>query len=194
MRCLLLTLVLLGCAADPAVVEVVIVPGAGVHHGRPSSVLVDRLECARALWLEDPSRRILVSGDHGRSAYDEVGPMQRYLVDRGVEERAVFMDHAGFRTLDTMERAARVFGVRRAIICTQALHGPRALLLAAQAGIDASLADADRRDYADPEGRAARDALAAGLAVIDTLVGTEPAVLGPPIPIDGDAHATRDRN
>jgi len=117
--------------------DMAIVPGASVHRdGTPSPQLEERLATALELLRRGRVRAVLVSGAH-RGAYDESGPMRRWLVQRGASSRAVFEDHAGFRTLDTMERAAKFFQVTRAIVCTQAFHLPRAVFLARRAGIDA---------------------------------------------------------
>jgi SanA protein len=102
------------------------------------------------------------------------------------------MDHAGFRTLDTMQRAARIFEVRDAVVCTQKLYAPRTAFLALRAGIDTTVLVADRHVYAGALHDRTREILAVGLAGFDAIVGTEPALLGPQIPIDGDAGATRD--
>lgn len=181
-------------AAVPAR-AVAIVPGARVYRdGTPSPVLEDRLETARALYAAGRVRRVLVSGDHGTPGYDEVNAMQRWLLARGVPARDVFLDHAGFRTLDTMERAARVFRVRDAVVCTQRFHLPRAVFLARGAGIDAVGLVADRRRYTNARADAARELLARNRAVFDRyLLRARPRFLGPPIPIDGDAARSHDR-
>ncbi|WP_437681127.1 SanA/YdcF family protein [Sorangium sp. So ce131] len=173
--------------------EVAIVPGALVWpDGTPSPVLADRLAAALELHRAGKVRRILVSGDHGRVDYDEPNAMRAWLVRRGVPSGDVFMDHAGLRTLDTMQRAARVFGVRDAVVCTQAFHLPRALYLARAAGFPAVGYAADRRVYANAERDAQRELLATALTLLDTLSGRGPRFLGPPVPIDGDARASHD--
>jgi SanA protein len=172
---------------------VAIVPGAQVWpEGQPSSILRDRLQAALELYRAGKVRRILVSGDHAQPGYDEVNVMRRWLRDRGVPDEAIFMDHAGLRTNDTMQRAARVFEVRDAIVCTQAFHLPRALYLARHAGIDAVGFVADRQ--VDPQASAdrTRELLATALAVVDVALGRGPRFLGPKVPIAGDAAATHD--
>jgi SanA protein len=147
---------------------VAIVPGAQVWPGgRPSSVLEDRLAAALALYRAGKVQRILVSGDHARSDYDEVTPMRDWLRARGVPADAVIEDHAGLRTLDTMQRAARVFGVRDAVVCTQAFHLPRALYLARNAGIDAVGLVADRREYVHAAYDRTREVVATAVALLD---------------------------
>ncbi len=174
---------------------VAIVPGARVHaDGTPSAVLEDRLIAARALFEANRVDRILVSGDHAKDTYDEVNAMHRWLVTHGVPESAIYLDHAGLRTLDTMTRASRMFGVRDAIVCTQAFHMARALFLAEAAGIDAVGLVADRGVYPGRRVDAARELIARSRAVLDRYVfHTQPRFLGPMIPIDGPAVATHDR-
>lgn len=174
--------------------SVAIVPGARVlRDGTPMPALEDRLRCALDLYRAGRVRRILVSGDHGTAGYDEVNGMQRWLAAEGVPIEAVFLDHAGLRTLDTMERAARVFLVRDAVICTQRFHLPRSLYLARHAGLDAVGLVADRREYRDAARDAVREVGARAKAVADVWLGTGPRHLGDPIPIDGSAAASHDR-
>ncbi|WP_437292318.1 SanA/YdcF family protein [Sorangium sp. So ce406] len=173
--------------------EVAIVPGALVWpNGTPSPALEDRLAAALDLYRAGKVRRILVSGDHGRVGYDEPNAMRAWLVRRGVPSGDVFMDHAGLRTLDTMQRAARVFGVRDAVVCTQEFHLPRALYLARAAGFPAVGYAADRRVYANADLDARRELLATALTLLDTWIGRAPRFLGPPVPIQGDARASHD--
>ncbi|XYI01637.1 vancomycin high temperature exclusion protein [Sorangium sp. So ce1128] len=173
--------------------EVAIVPGALVwRDGTPSAILEDRLAAALELYRAGKVRRVLVSGDHGRVGYDEPNAMRAWLVSRGVPSEDVFMDHAGLRTLDTMQRAARVFGVRDAVVCTQDFHLPRALYLARAAGFPAVGYAADRRVYANADRDAQRELLATALTLIDTWSGRGPRFLGPPVPIQGDSSASHD--
>jgi len=188
-------------AAGPIVTEleavpsrgVVIVPGARVDaDGRPSWMLARRLDSALALYRAGKVLKVLVSGDHGAAAYDETNAMRRYLVERGVPARDVFMDHAGFRTRDTMERAVRVFGVRDAVICTQGLYAARTAFLAKQAGIDAVVLVSDGDRWLSL-GASLRERAATVVAAFDVVVGTEPRFVGPAIDIAGDGTVTQDR-
>ena len=51
------------------------------------------------------SEKLLVSGDHGTSEYDEVNVMKTFATDRGIASENVFMDHAGFSTYESIYRA-----------------------------------------------------------------------------------------
>lgn len=171
-----------------------IVLGARVYpDGRPSPALEDRLASALELYQSGRVRRILVSGDHRTSHYDETTAMARWLIARGVPAGDVFTDHAGFRTLDTMERAARVFHVRDAIVCTQRFHLARSVFLAQRAGIRAVGVPSDRNEYLRAAQDRKREFVARAWAVLDSYVlHTQPRFLGEAIPIDGDAGRSRD--
>lgn len=173
-----------GSLAEVEARQVVIVPGAGLRApGEPGGILARRLACAREVFAAGKARHVLVSGDNGEVGYDEPTAMQRWLVARGVPEAAISRDHAGFRTRDTMERAARVFGVESAIVCTQGLHARRTAFLAVDAGIDAVVLVADGDQYLSLGARL-RERVAIVGAAWDALVGTEPRFLGEEIALD----------
>jgi SanA protein len=168
---------------------VAIVPGASVHRdGTPSQQLEDRLAAALMLMRAGRVQRIIVSGARN-GAYDEAGPMRRWLVQRGVRGSLVTEDHAGFRTLDTMERAARVYGVRDTIVCTQAFHLPRAVFLARRAGIAAFGMAPDRHPTSGSFNETVRESLADLVAVVDSyILHRQPRDLGPAMPLPRGAR------
>jgi SanA protein len=63
--------------------------------------------------------------------------MGRYALDQGLAPKALLRDVAGISTYDSCYRAKQLFGVRKAILVTQAFHLPRALFIANSLGIDA---------------------------------------------------------
>lgn len=162
----------MGRAPSEVRAPVAIVPGASVHRdGTPSPQLQARLALALLLVRQGRVDGVLVSGARN-GAYDEAGPMRRWLIERGVAAAHIVDDHAGFRTLDTMERAARIYGVRRAVICTQAFHLPRAIFLARRAGIEAvGLAPDAAATVPDRSlGDLARESAATLVAMLDSYV------------------------
>lgn len=165
---------------------VALVLGARVYSdGRPSPVLEDRLAVAHALYRRGAVRKVLVTGDNGREDYDEVTNMRNWLVARGVPERDVVRDHAGFRTWDSMVRAVKVFRVRHVVVCTQRFHMARSLYLARAAGLDAVGVEADQRPYGGRLRFAVREVFARTAAVIDARVlHRNPRFLGPVIPVE----------
>ena len=161
---------------------VVLVLGAQVQpDGTPSPFLAARLDLARRLYEAGTARAVLVSGDHREWAYDEPGAMRRWLVERGVPERKVVQDHAGFDTYDSCVRARKVFGVTRMIVVTQSFHIERAVALCRQAGIDAVGVgdDSVRRHTVAWQRGAFRERLAAVKAAWDVATRRDPVFLGP---------------
>jgi len=168
--------------------DAAVVLGALVHEdGTLSAMLEDRVAAAARLYRAGRVPKVLLSGDHGRRGYDEVGAMRRRAIELGVPARDVFTDHAGFDTWDSVVRARKVFGVQRAVVVTQAFHLPRALFLAGRAGLDASGYVADRRSYGAESGRVARREVLARVKAVGDVFGA-PRFLGPLIPITGDGR------
>jgi vancomycin permeability regulator SanA len=90
-------------------------------------MLADRLATGVELYKSGKVDKLPLSGDHGRKDYDEVNAMLGYCLARGVPDKDVFTDHAGFDTYDTMYRARDVFKVSDALVVTQSFHLPRAV-------------------------------------------------------------------
>jgi SanA protein len=89
-----------------------------------------------------------------------------------------------------MVRARQVFGVKSAIVVTQGFHMPRALYVAKAAGLRATGLTADLHGYGAQEQRSeVREILARTKAVADVALNTG-VLLGPPVPITGDARAS----
>jgi SanA protein len=116
--------------------SVAIVPGARVQDGKPFVHLEARLQVALSLYQAGRVKAILVSGNQTAES-PEVEAMTAWLLERGVAAKHILADDHGARTRDTMERAAGVYDVHDAVICTQDVNVARSLYLAAQAGIDA---------------------------------------------------------
>ena len=178
-------------------VDCIIVLGAYVkNNGQPSDMLRDRLDTAITLYNAGISDRILVSGDHGRAEYNEVGIMKKYLVENGIPESDIFMDHAGFSTYDTMCRAKDVFltesHYKRVVVVTQEYHLYRALYIAENIGRDAYGVSADLHTYRGQFKRDIREVLARFKDHFSCYLELEPTFLGDPISIYGDGNDTND--
>lgn len=119
---------------DCPTVEVALVLGTQI--GGP--FLEHRLDTAAELFGRGKVGRVLVSGSFDGGFYDEAGAMQKGLIERGVPADAIVCDRAGYRTLDSVVRARRVYGVETAAIVSQRFHVYRALLIARTEGLDAT--------------------------------------------------------
>ena len=133
----------------PKKVDAIIVLGAGVREdGTPSDILTDRLSTSLDILNMGVEGKLLLSGDHGREGYNEVGTMKDYILKNSdIKEKDIFLDHAGFSTYDSIYRAKDIFKVESALIVTNEYHLPRALYLAEKLGIDAYGYTSDKREY-----------------------------------------------
>ncbi|WP_308439986.1 SanA/YdcF family protein [Asanoa iriomotensis] len=168
--------------ADVPSAPVVMVLGAQVYpDGTPSPFLAARLDLARQLYDAGTVRAVLVSGDHREWHYDEPGAMSRWLVERGVPERRIVQDHAGFDTYDSCVRAKKIFGVDRMIVVTQQFHIDRAVALCRDAGIETvGVGDETVKRFGRAwDYGAFREQLAGVKAAWDVVTGRDPVFLGP---------------
>ncbi|PJZ28527.1 SanA/YdcF family protein [Leptospira kmetyi] len=176
-------------SARPAMVAVV--PGASVYKNEPSAVLKDRLDCALELYHQGKVKKILLSGDNGSIYYNEVKPMLLYILKNEVNEKDIFVDHAGFRTLDTLVRAKEIFQVKDLIFVSQRVYQPRAAFLAKKIGLKFQAFESDRRIYTSGPFSRIREFFARTLAWVDmNLFKTNPKYLGDPFPIEGSGVKT----
>ncbi|MDR2687079.1 MAG: YdcF family protein [Oscillospiraceae bacterium] len=175
-------------------IDCVLVLGAKVMpSGAPSHMLEDRCRRAVALYGAGAAPVLLMSGDHGQWEYDEVTCMKQYAVDHGVPSGAVFMDHAGFSTYDSMYRARDVFGAKKILIVTQRYHLFRALYIARRLGLEAYGVSCDYRAYATQTKNSLREAAARCKDFAMCAVKPKPKYLGPPIPLTLDGDVTNDK-
>jgi len=170
---------------------VAIIPGAAVYGLTPSPILIDRLRCGLYLYRNGKVKKILLSGDNGTAYYNELKPMLQFMLNNGVKKEDVFVDHAGFRTLDTMIRARAVYQIQDAIFVSQKFHQARAHFIAKKVGIQLASYESDMRIYRGTRYYRFREFFARLLAWIDmNLIHTAPKYLGDPYPIQGSGVDT----
>lgn len=97
----------------------------------------NRMDATLLLYKAQKIDSIIVSGDNSRDNYNETQDMTDYLVENGIPESKIIRDFAGFRTLDSVVRAKKVFGCDSLIIISQEFHNQRALYIANYYGIQA---------------------------------------------------------
>ena len=176
-------------------VDCILILGCGVRDdGTPSAMLHDRLKRGVALYQDGAAPKLLMSGDHGRDGYDEVGAMKAYAVEAEIQAEDVFMDHAGFSTYESMYRAQDVFKTQKVIVVTQQYHLFRAVYIARSLGIDAYGVSSDYRSYVGGTAREVREVLARFKDAVTCLLQPEPTYRGNAIPIWGDGNLTNDGN
>lgn len=165
-----------------------LVLGCGVYaDGSPTPMLKDRLDVAIALYESGTVDRLLLSGDHGQVEYNEIGCMFNYCLEAGLPKGALFLDHAGFSTYDSVYRAREIFEVKRMIIVTQVYHEFRALYIGRALGTDCIGVASGKQMYAGTIYREIREILARNKDIFKSLLRMPPVYGGDKIPITGDA-------
>lgn len=176
-------------------VDCILVLGCKVHSGGdPSDMLHDRLQRGVELYRLGVAPKLLMSGDHGRTDYDEVDAMKQFAVDNGIPTADIFMDHAGFSTYESMYRAKAIFQTKKIVIVTQSYHLYRAIYAARKLGIEAYGVSADLRGYVGQTARDLREILARTKDFWTCVFKPDPTYLGETIPIWGDGDLTNDEN
>lgn len=180
-------------AAQIEGVDCILVLGCQVkNNGVPSDMLADRLRRGVELYDAGVAPKLLMSGDHGRTDYNEVGAMKQYAMNTGIPSADIFMDHAGFSTYESMYRAKHIFEADKIIIVTQQYHLHRALHIARSLGIEAYGVAADYRAYSGQTARDVREVLARVKDFGTSILHPKPTFLGNVIPISGNGNLTND--
>jgi len=172
--------------------DCIIVLGAGVKNGKPSWMLEDRILTGIETYNKTGAK-LLMSGDHSKTDYNEVGIMKDYAIENAnIPSEDIFMDHAGFSTYDSMYRAKHIFGAKKVIIISQKYHLYRAIYAARELGMEAYGVSADLRNYHKMPYYKFRESIARGKEVIKLLFKPEPTYLGETISLDGSGDVTND--
>lgn len=96
-----------------------------------------RIDAAVQLYNSDKIDYILVSGDNSSLYYNEPILFKKELIKRGIPAEVIYLDYAGFRTLDSVVRAKEVFGQEEITIISQQFQNERAIYIAQRKGISA---------------------------------------------------------
>lgn len=166
--------------------EVAIVLGASVEGNEPSPIYAARANAAIQLFEDGKVSKILVTGDNATTNYDEVNPVQHYLLAAGIPPQDIFLDHAGFDTYSSMYRAKVIFDATSAVVVTQDFHLPRAVFIARSLGLNAYGYDAGQGSIWDYM----REIPASVKALWDLATRRVPEYLGQQYPLTGDGEAT----
>ncbi len=172
-------------AAAPFEVALVLGTSQWSVEGRPNRHFAGRMDAAAALFHAGKARHILASGANPEIYYNEPQRMFEALVERGVPEDVITLDFAGRRTLDSVVRAHRVFGLERFTVVSQPYHLYRALYLARAYGLRVQGVAAAQPPLAERWRLELREVMARLLAVLDVhVLHTDAEVLGEPEPIE----------
>ena len=154
-----------------------------LKNGQVNLFFKNRIDATFELYRTGKIEFVLVSGDNSSSVYDEPTDMRNELIKKGVPENRIFLDYAGFRTLDSVVRAKKVFGQNTITIISQKFHNERAIYLAERNGIKAIGFNALEVDGYGGVKTKIREYFARVNVFIDLLLNVEPKFLGESIDI-----------
>jgi len=152
--------------------------------GLPNPYYAYRIEAALKLYQANKVDFILVSGDNSTTYYNEPQTFKNDLVKGGIPRDRIFLDYAGFRTLDSMVRAKEVFGLDRVTVISQQFHNERAIYLAEKKGLEAIGFNAEDISMKHGLKVQLREYLARVKVFIDLLFNTEPKFYGERVKIE----------
>ena len=96
-----------------------------------------RIDAAEQLYKAGKIEKILISGDENSlDGINEPECMRDSLVARGVPASAIILDGKGYRTINSIVNANKVFGLKSFTIISQEFHNERALYQAEHLGLD----------------------------------------------------------
>lgn len=145
-----------------------------LSNGMPNAYFYNRIQATVDLYKSGKIQYVIVSGDNSRKDYNEPEDMQLTLMKYGIPQDKIFMDFAGFRTLDSVVRAKDIFGQKKLVIISQKFHNERAVFLARKNGMEAYGYNApDVNKYAGLKTNI-REYIAKAKAYWDLLFGVEP--------------------
>lgn len=110
--------------------------------------------------------------------------MKLELIERGIPEEHIFLDFAGFRTLDSVVRTNEIFSQDDIIIISQKFHNQRAIYIADKYGIEAFGFNAKVVNTVTISKTQVREYFARLKVFLDILRRTEPKFKGDKIKIE----------
>ncbi|MEL3908197.1 MAG: ElyC/SanA/YdcF family protein [Treponemataceae bacterium] len=141
--------------------DYILVLGAAVWKNKyPSFILEERLLEGVNVFKMGASKIILLSGDHGKTNYDEVSVMESYTLGQGIPSENILLDKYGFSTYASCYNAKQKFKAKKIIIVTQKYHLHRAVYIAKAFGMDAYGVASDRQKIAGAFSRSFREVFA----------------------------------
>lgn len=155
-----------------------------IQGGHPNPYFTYRINAAKELYDAGKVKAFVLSGDNGLESYNEPEDMKNALVELGVPDSIIYLDYAGFRTLDSVVRMKEIFGQESFIVVSQPFHNERAIFLGQHYGL--TVYGYNARDVS--LGRVSyktmiRERFARVKVFIDILMNKQPRFLGEPIEI-----------
>lgn len=142
-----------------------------------------RIQATVLLFKAGKIEYVLISGDNGRTNYNEPQDMKDELMRRGVPESKIFLDYAGFRTFDSVYRAKEIFGQTSFTVISQEFHNQRAIYTANALNINAIGFNAQDVNAYGGFKTQVREKFARVKVILDLMFNKKPKFLGEKIHI-----------
>lgn len=149
-----------------------------LKNGAGNDFFYYRIEAAIQLYKSSKIKNIIISGDNSRPDYNEPADMKAELMKNGIPDSVIYLDYAGFRTLDAVVRARDIFGQKSFIVISQKFHNERAVYLARKFGIDAFGYNAKEVEAYKGFKTKLRELFARDKMFLDLLLGVKPKFSG----------------
>ncbi len=105
-------------------------------NGNINSYYQYRIDATLALYKAGKITYVLVSGDNSTKSYDEPNTMKKDLIAGGIPAECIYLDYAGFRTLDSIIRSWKIFDQTKFTVISQRFHNERAIYIAEHFNLD----------------------------------------------------------
>lgn len=160
--------------------------GTSKYHDKGKKIInqyyQNRIDATVALYMAGKIDYIIVSGDNSTAYYNEPLQMKDDLIARGVPAKRIYMDNAGFRTLDSILRCRDIFREDHITIISQEFHNQRAIFIANHKKVTAIAFNAEPGDsYWDA---VLREKLARVKMAMDLVLNTQAKYYGDTIAIE----------
>lgn len=149
-----------------------------IADGRINLFYAYRILAAVELIRAEKIKYLIISGDNGRTEYNEPEAMRSDLIKAGVDSTIIFLDYAGFRTFDSIKRLKEIFGQDSVTVISQKFHNERAIYIAGEEGITAIGYNAREVGARDGLRTMIRERLARVKVFLDSWFGAKPRFLG----------------
>jgi len=179
-------------AQDAPKTKVGIIFGAGINNNKPSKYLKDRLDAGIKLYNNHKIDKILLSGDNGSDAHDELTVMKLYCYQHGVDTNKIYLDYAGFDSYSTLYRSKFIFKIDTAILVSQKYHLNRCINIGNKLGVKSYGFAADQGTYQGFKYVSFREYFAVVKSTLDLMIGRKPHFLGEVVNINGPSNYTKE--
>lgn len=143
----------------------------------------NRIDATLLLYQKGKIEFLVISGDNSRQDYSEPDDMKNDLIQLGFPKEKIFLDYAGFRTLDSIIRMDKIFGQKSFTIISQKFHNERAIFIAQKHHLNVVGFNAKEVDAYNSFLTKFREKFARVKLFLDLLINKKPQYLGDPIHI-----------